>query len=113
MEFIGKRSHKKAVREWGCVRSIGRTTRSQESSLRCAGWVEEAFFAGATLPQLCLPVGMQQLFAPSSTVDTVQDFLIKFGIKPRMHLWEISIFSLNNIKPTKIMNTADKKWARF
>ena len=64
MEFIGKRSHKKAVREWGCVRSIGRTTRSQESSLR---WVEEAFFAGATLPQLCLPVGMQQLFAPSST----------------------------------------------
>ena len=40
MEFIGKRSHKKAVREWGCVRSIGRTTRSQESSLRCAalGW---------------------------------------------------------------------------
>ena len=115
MEFIGKRSHKKAVREWGCVRSIGRTTRSQESSLRCAGWVEEAFFAGATLPQLCLPVGMQQLFAPSSTVDTVQDFLIKSGIKPHMHLWEISIFSLNNIivRPTKSMNRVDKNWAQF
>ena len=44
---------------------------------------------------------------------TVQDILIKLGIKPLMHLWEISIFSLNNIKPTKIINTADKKWARF
>ena len=48
-------------------------------------------------------------------LDTVQDFLIKLGIKPRMHLWEISILSLNNViaKPTKIMNKADKNWAQF
>ena len=43
-------------------------------------------------------------------VDTVQDFLIKLGIKPRIHLWEISILSLNsvNVRPTKIMNRADE-----
>ena len=27
----------------------------------------------------------------------VQDFLINLGIKPRMHLWEISILSLNSV----------------
>ena len=50
-----------------------------------------------------------------ATLDTVQDFLIKLGIKPRMHLWEISIFSLNNVivRPTKIMNRTDKNWAQF
>ena len=39
-------------------------------------------------------------------VDTVQDFLIKLGIKPCVHLWKISIFSLNHVifRPTKIMN---------
>ena len=42
MEFIGKRCHKKAVREWGsaeeagCVRSRGRTTRSQKSRFFCS-----------------------------------------------------------------------------
>ena len=43
-------------------------------------------------------------------LDTVQDFLIKLGIKPCMHLWEIGIFSLNNVivRPTKIMNRAIK-----
>ena len=48
-------------------------------------------------------------------VDTVQDFLIKLGIKPRMHLLEIGIFSLYHaiIRPTKIMNRADKNWAHF
>ena len=48
-------------------------------------------------------------------VDTVQDFLIKLGIKPRMHVWEISILSLNNVivRPTKILNSADKNWAHF
>ena len=25
-------------------------------------------------------------------LETVQDFLMKLGIKPRMHLWEMSIF---------------------
>ena len=49
----------------------------------------------------------------SSWVDAVQDFLIKLGIKPHMHLWEIGILSLNNVivRPTKIMNRADKNWA--
>ena len=53
--------------------------------------------------------------ARTCTLDTVQDFLIKLGIKPRMHLWEISILSLNNVivRPTKIMNRADKNWAHF
>ena len=39
-------------------------------------------------------------------LDTVQDFSIKLGIKPRMHQWEISIFLRNNVivRPTKIMN---------
>ena len=51
----------------------------------------------------------------SSWVDAVQDFLIKLGIKPHMYLWEIGILSLNNIivRPTKIMNRADKNWAHF
>ena len=50
-----------------------------------------------------------------SQVDTVQDFLIKLGIKPPMHLLEIGIFSLYHviIRPTKIMNRADKNWAHF
>ena len=32
-----------------------------------------------------------------------------------MHLWEISIFSVNNaiVRPTKIMNRADKDWAHL
>ena len=48
-------------------------------------------------------------------LETVQDFLIKLGIKPRMHLWEISILSLNSVivGPTKIMNRTDKNWAHF
>ena len=43
----------------------------------------------------------------------MQDFLIKLGIKPRLHVLKISIFSLNNVtvRPTKIMNRADKNWA--
>ena len=43
-------------------------------------------------------------------LDTDQDFMIKLGIKPCMHLWEISILSLNIviIRPTKIMNRATK-----
>ena len=42
----------------------------------------------------------------SSRLETIQDFLIKLGIKPLMHLLKISIFSLNNdiVRLTKIMN---------
>jgi hypothetical protein len=45
-----------------------------------------------------------------SRIETVQDFLIKLGIKPLMHLLEISIFSLNNdiVRLTKIMNNLVK-----
>ena len=37
---------------------------------------------------------------------TVQDFLIKLGIKPCMHVLKISLFSLNHVivRPIKIMN---------
>ena len=50
-----------------------------------------------------------------SLVDTVQDFLINLGIKPGMHLSEISILSLYTVivRPTKIMNRADKNWVQF
>ena len=39
-------------------------------------------------------------------LDTVQDFLIKLGIKPCVHTLKISIFSLNHVilRPSKIMN---------
>ena len=48
-------------------------------------------------------------------LDTIQDFLIKLGIKPCMHFSKISISSLNNviIKPTKIMKRADKNCTHF
>ena len=43
-------------------------------------------------------------------LESVQDFLIKLGIKPLMHLLEISTFSKNNVivRLTKTMNRADK-----
>ena len=39
-------------------------------------------------------------------VESFQDFLIELDMKPRMHLVETSIFSLNNVtvRLTKIMN---------
>ena len=39
-------------------------------------------------------------------IETVQDFLIKLGIKPQMRLLERNIFSINNdlVRLTKIMN---------
>ena len=45
-------------------------------------------------------------WAEACELDTVQDFLIKLGIKLRLHILKISIFSLNHviIRPTKIMN---------
>ena len=49
------------------------------------------------------------------SLETGIDFFSKLGMKPCMHLVEISIFLLNNVtvKPTKIMNRADKNWAHF
>ena len=45
-----------------------------------------------------------------SSLETVQDFLIKLDIKPLMHLLKISIFSINNdiLRLTKIMNNLVK-----
>ena len=49
----------------------------------------------------------------SYTLDTIQDFLCKLGVKPHVHLLEISIFSLNHVivRPTKTPKLADKKYA--
>ena len=53
---------------------------------------------------------MKSSFLPSGflpcILDTVQDFLIKLGIKPHLQLLKIGIFSLNHVivRPTKIMN---------
>ena len=52
-------------------------------------------------------------FSCTYILESVQDFLIKLDMKPCMHLVETSIFSLNPVivRPTKIMNRADKNWA--
>ena len=49
------------------------------------------------------------------TLDTFQDFLIAEHMKPRMHILEISISSLNHVilRPTKTPKLADKKYAQF
>ena len=49
-----------------------------------------------------------ELLAVAAAVETVQDFLIKLGIKPPMHLLEIYHVI---VRPTKIMKRADKNWA--
>ena len=48
-------------------------------------------------------------------IKSVQDFLVKLGVKPLMHLLEISTFSLNGVivRLTKIMHRAPKNWAHF
>ena len=48
-------------------------------------------------------------------IESFQDFLIKLNMKPRMNLVEINNFSLNNVtvRPTKIMNRAEKNWAHL
>ena len=52
---------------------------------------------------------------PSHTcaVDTFQDFFITEHMKPRMHILEINISSLNHVivRPTKTPKLADKKCA--
>ena len=50
-----------------------------------------------------------------SWVESFQDYLIKLDMKPYMLLAEISILPLNNviIRPTKVMNRADKNWVHF
>ena len=47
------------------------------------------------------------------TLDTFQDCLIAEHMKPRMHILEISISSLNHVivRPTKTPKLADKKCA--
>ena len=52
-----------------------------------------------TVSEGAFPAALQCIPAK---IDTITDFLIKMGIKPRMHLLEISIFSLIHviIRPT-------------
>ena len=54
----------------------------------------------------CICVLKDKIICVGGIVDTVQDFLIKLGMKPRLHILEISIFPLNHVtvRPTKIMN---------
>ena len=49
---------------------------------------------------------LSKIVRHASTIDSVQDFLIKFDIKPLIHLLEINIFSIYNdlVRLTKIMN---------
>ena len=49
------------------------------------------------------------------SIDTFQDFLIAEHIKPRMHILEISISTLNHviIRPTKTAKSAVKKFAQI
>ena len=48
-------------------------------------------------------------------VETVQDFLIKLGIKPLMHLLEKGPFALNNVTLTDLLKfwTTSSKFAKF
>ena len=57
-------------------------------------------------PDSTFPSASFNVVSVGCTIDTVQDFLIKLGIKPRLNILEISIFSLNHVivRPTKIMN---------
>ena len=55
------------------------------------------------------------LFLRTYSLDTVQDFLIKLGIKPSLHILKISNFSLNHVivRPTKIMSNLLKVCKNF
>ena len=59
-----------------------------------------------------LKVGLicPKYIAKLRAVDTIQDFLCKLGMKPHMHLVEISIFSLNHVitRPIKIIKDLRK-----
>ena len=50
------------------------------------------------------------------SIETVQDFLCKLGMKPHTYAcMERSIFAVNKfiVRLEKIMNRADKSWALF
>ena len=79
-----------------------------------------------TLPMF-MPVPMQMYCRPypvpvridllydTLPLETVQDSLIKLDIKPLIYLFEIGIFSIDDVilRLTKIMNRANKNWAHF
>ena len=74
----------------------------------CPDCVEMCQLSLSTLQKSCFDIrGRSQ---PTYTTDTIQDFLCKLGIKPHMHLVEISIFSLNHAiaRPTKIIKDLRK-----
>ena len=46
-----------------------------------------------------------EIFGPRDfRLDTVQDFVIKLGIKPRLHILKKGIFSLNHVIFDRILN---------
>ena len=66
-------------------------------------------------PRTSRPATLGPLGKEIQIILSVQDFLIKLGIKPLMHLAEISTFPLNIVivRLIQIMNRADKNWAQF
>jgi hypothetical protein len=64
--------------------------------------------------EMCFSFGSKQgVKAGMYIIDTFQDFFIAEDMKPRMHILEISISSLNHViaRPTKTPKLADKKCA--
>ena len=55
------------------------------------------------------------LFSCICILNRYRWFLIKLGIKPHLHLWEVGILSLNSVivRPTKIMNDPLKVCKNF
>ena len=69
-------------------------------------YFEHMFMVGMNLRTSLISAIYRKALRMTGKLDTVQDFLIKLGIKPHLHILKISIFSLNHviIRPTKIMN---------
>jgi hypothetical protein len=78
----------------------------------CADHEDRTYLRGLG-HQLSFVIKFDWIFPSSIRLDFY--FLIKLGIKPSIHLLEIGIFSLCLVivRPTKIINRADKKWAPF
>ena len=103
--FVSKQSY--YCKQFSIFQIISEKSDTEWKFSRTKLWIS-FFETGSTVPP---PFNIM----PTPKVDTVQDFLIKLGIKPCMDLLEVSIFSLNIvvIRPTKIMYRPHKNWAHF
>ena len=105
----GSEDHNKAV--WPEGAPAHRSTRLRSSVGTVIAWTDQRSQSSPVnrtrSPQLRTHYRIEVCM-----LDTIQDFLRKLGMKPHLHLVKISIFSLNNviIRPTKIMNRANKKF---